>query len=153
MESKSAQSAREQLDSLAASRELALGRLFLPWPYVIGWAVVMSGCALPVVLPIVLSDDWTMLVQGVYFAAALALLLTQMSREGVKRPRLRVQGAWIVSVACAVGLGSALAVGIYARSKDDPWLGAAALVINFAAYVVAFGGLGLLLRRRFARLT
>ena len=153
MESESALSAREQLESLAASRELALGRIVLPWRYVIGWAVFMNACMLPVVLPIVLSDDWILLIQGAFLAAGVALLVKQKSRQRVKRPRLRVQGAWILSVVCAVSLGSALAVGIYARSKDDPWLGAAALVINFAGYLVVYGGFGFVLRRRFARLT
>ena len=127
--------------------------MVLPWRYVVVWAVLMNGCMLSLVLPIVLSDGWTLLIQGAFLAAAVALLLIQKSHQGVKRPLLRVQGAWIVTVICAVGGGSALAVGIYARSKDDAWLGAAALLINFAALLVAYGGLGFLLRRQFARLT
>jgi hypothetical protein len=150
VESKSAQ---VQLEALAASRELALERMFVPRRYVIGWAILMNGCMLPVVLPIFLSEDWTLLIQAAFLVAMIALLLTQLSREGVKRPRVRVQGAWILSVICAVSLGSALAVAIYARSKDDPWLGAAALLINFAGYLVVYGGLGFLVRRQVARLT
>lgn len=154
MESQSAQgSAQEQLESLAASRELALGRMFLPRRYVIGWAILMNGCMLPLVLPIVLSDDWTLLIQGAFLVAMIALLLAQLGRQGVKRPRLRVQGAWILNVVCAVSLVSAFPMAIYARSKDDPWLGAAALLINSAGYLVAYGGLGFLLRRQLARLT
>ena len=152
MESTSAQSAREQLESLAAGRELALGRMFLPGRYVIGWAILMNACMLPLVLPIVLSDDWTLVVQGAFTAAMVALLLTQLNRQGVKRPRLRVEGAWILTLVCNVGLGSALALAIYARWKDDPWLGAAALLINFAGYLAAYGGQGFLVRRQLARL-
>jgi hypothetical protein len=44
-------------------------------------------------------------------------------------------------------------VSIYARSQDDPWLGAAALLINFAGYLVVYGGMGFLVRRQAARLT
>ena len=153
MENQSAQAAREQLESLATSRDLALGRILLPRRYVIGWAVLMNACMLPLVAPIFVSDDWTLLIQGVFFTASVALLLTQKSHRGLKRPLLRVQGAWILNVVCSVVLGSALAVGIYARSKDDPWLGAAALLINSAGYLVAYGGLGFLLRRQVARLT
>lgn len=153
MENKSAPSAREQLESLAASRELALTRMFLPWRYVVAWAVLMNGCMLSLVLPVVLSAGWTLLIQGAFFAAAVALFPVLKSHQGVKRPLLRVQGAWVVTAICVVGGGSALAVGIYARSKDDPWLGATALLINFAVLLVAYGGLGFLLRRQFARIT
>ena len=160
MESTSSQSAREQLESLAAGRELALGRIFLPGRYVIGWAILMNACMLPLVLPIVLSDDWTLIVQSAFAAAMVALLLTQLNRQGVKRlnrqgvkrPRLRVEGAWILTLVCNVGLGSALALAIYARWKDDPWLGAAALLINFVGYLAAYGGQGFLVRRQLARL-
>lgn len=150
MESKLAQ---EQLESLAANRELALGRMFLPGRYVIGWAILMNACMLPLVLPIFLSDDWTLIVQGAFTAAMVALLLTQRRHHRVKRPSLRVEGAWILTIVCNVGLGSALALAIYARWKDNPWLGAAALLINFAGYVAAYGGQGFLVRRQLARLT
>lgn len=153
MESDSAPSAEEQLVSLAASRESALGRLLLPWRYVVGWAVVMNVCMLTVVLPIFLSDGWVLLIQAAFLAAAIALLRKQKSRQVIKRPLIRVQGGRILTVFTTVGLGSALAVGIYARSHDDPWLGAAALLINFVAYLIAYGGLGFLLRRQCARLT
>ena len=153
MESDSAQAAQERLTSLAASRELALERIVLPWRYVIGFAVVANGCMLPVVLPIVLSDDWTMLIQGVLLAVGVALLLTQKRRPGVKRPRLRVQGASVLTAVGAVGSIAALAVGTYARSEDNPWLGAAALSLNLAAYLVVYGAVGFLLRHRLARLT
>jgi hypothetical protein len=153
VENKSAPSAREQLESLAVSRELALGRILLPWRYVLAWAIVMNICMLPVVLPIVLSDGWTLLIQGAFLAAGAALLLAQTRHQAVKRPLLRIQGGWILTVVVGVGGGLALAVGIYARSNDDPWLGAAALLINFAVYLVAYGGPGFLLRRQSSRLT
>jgi hypothetical protein len=152
MENKSAQAAQEQLAILSASRELALERIVLPWWHVVGLAVAMNGCLLTVVLPIVLSDSWTLLIQGAFTAALLVLVLKQRGSKGVKRPRLRVQGAWVLTVICSVGFGAALAVAIYARTQEDPWLGGAALLINFASYLVVYGGLGFLLRRQFARL-
>jgi hypothetical protein len=153
MESDSAQSAQERLDSLAASRELALGRIALPGGYVIGGAIVGNACMIALVLPIVISEGWTLLVQGSFLAAGAALILTHRADQRVKRPKLRVQGAWMLSLVTTIGMGSALAVGIYARLKDDPRLGAVALLINFVAYLFVYGGLGLLLRRQFARLT
>jgi hypothetical protein len=153
MESEPSQSAQERLDSLAASRELVLGRIALPWGYVIGGAIVGNACMIALVLPIVISEGWTLLVQSSFLAAGLGLLLRNRADQRVKRPRLRLQGSWMLTVVTTIGLGSALAVGIYARSKDDPGLGAAALLINFAAYMVVYGGLGFLLRRQVARLT
>ncbi|MFL6004045.1 MAG: hypothetical protein ACJ72P_14660 [Nocardioides sp.] len=151
MESDSTQAAQEQLTSLSASRELALERIVLPWRYVIGFAVVANGCLLPVVLPIVLSDDWTMPIQGALVAVGVVLLLTLRRRPGVKHPRLRVQGASVLTAVGVVGSIGALAVGIYARSEDNPWLGAAALLINLAAWLVVYGAVGFLLRHRVAR--
>jgi hypothetical protein len=153
VESEPRRLAQEQLDSLAACRELALARIALPWRHVVVAAVVTNGCMVSVVLPIVLSEGWTLLIQGAFLAPAIPLLLTQRRQQRVKRPRLRVQGAWVLSVVATVGLGSALAMAIYARSTDDPWLGAVALSMNFAACLVAYGGLSFLLRRQFARLT
>ncbi len=152
MENESTATAREQLEALASSRELALERMVLPRWHVIGLAVAMNACLLTVVVPIVLSDGWTLLIQIVFTGALLALVLQQRKSPGVKRPLLRVDGAWIVTVVGSIGFASAFAMAIYARSQDDPWLGAAALVINFASYLAAYGGLGFLLRRQFAQL-
>ncbi len=153
MESDTARSAQEHLDSLAASRELALGRITLPWGYVIGGAVVGNGCMITLVLPIVISEGWTLLVQGAFLAAGAALLWTHRADQRVKGPKLRLKGTQLLTVVTATGFVSALAVGIYARSKDDPLLGAVALLINFAAYLVVYGGVSFLLRREVARLT
>ncbi len=153
MESDSARFAQEHLDTLAASRELAFGRIVLPWRYVIGWAIFGNACMIALVLPVLVSEGWTLLVQGLFLAAGAALLLLQRSDERVKRPKLRIQGAWILTVVSAIGMGSALAMGIYARSTDDPRLAVAALLINFSSYLVVYGGGGILLRRQFARLT
>ena len=151
METNSGASARAQLDELAASREVALGRVVLPWRYVVGYAVAMNGCMFSAVLPIFMSENWTILVQAASLAALVALVVMQRRRQVVKRPLLRVRGAWILNVVCAVGFGSALAVAIYARSKDSAWLGVGALLINTVAWLAAYGGVGLLLRRQVNR--
>lgn len=148
MESNTGESAQEQLAALAASRERAIGRILLPWRYVIGYAVVANQCLLSLVLPIVLSYGWTLLVQTAFLAASIALLVTQRRRQAVKRPMFRIQGAWVVNVIMHVGLGSALVVGILARAKGSPWLGATALLLNFAGFLVVYGGHGFLLRRQ-----
>jgi hypothetical protein len=153
MESDSARSAQAHLEALAASRELALGRIVLPWRYVIAWAIVGNACLIALVLPVLVSEGWTLLAQGFFLAAGAALLLMQRSDQRVKRPRVHIQGAWILTVVCVIGLGSALALGIYARSTDDPRLAVASLLINFSSYLLVYGGGGFLLRRQFARLT
>lgn len=153
MESDSARSAQDQLDALVASRELALGRLVLAWRYLIAWAIVGNACMIALVLPVLVSQGWTLLVQGLFFAAGAALLRMQRSDQRVNRPRVHIQGAWILTAVCVVAGGSALAPGIYARSTDDPPLAVATLLINFVSYLVAYGGGGFLLRRQFARLT
>ena len=153
MESDSARSAQAHLDALAASRELAFGRIMLPWRYVIGWAIFGNACMIALVLPVLVSEGWTLLVQGLFLTAGVALLLLQRSEERVKRPKLHIQGAWILTTVSSVGMGSALVTGIYARTTNDPRLAVAALLINFCSYLVIYGGGGILLRRQFARLT
>lgn len=154
MESKPPHSAREQLASLAASREMALGRILLPWRYVVGFAVVMNGALIGVVLPIFVSpDSWTpLIVQAAFLVAMLALLLAHKRRQVVRRPLLRVRGAQKVTAVSFLGGFAALAVGIYASITDNPWLGAAALLINFASYLVLYGGLRFLFQRQVAQL-
>lgn len=153
MEKDATPTAQEQLDALASSHELAVERIVLPWRDVIALAVAMNACLLALVLPIILSDGWTLLIQAAFTAALVVLALKHRQSQSMKRPLFRVHGSWIVTVFAAVGFGLALAVGIYARLHDDPWLGAAALLINTAADLAAFGGIGFLLRRQFARLT
>lgn len=155
MESNPTHSAQEQLDSLAASREQTLVRLVLPWRYVIGWAIFANAFILPTVLPIVLSDGWTVLIMCAFLAGGVVLLLrtekSQKSHQGVRRPKLRIKGDWILPVLFMSGMASAFALAIYASSKDNPWLGFAAVLINSAACLVVYGGVGFLLRRQFAR--
>jgi hypothetical protein len=151
MESNSGESARAQLEELASGREQALARITLPWPYVVGYAVLMNGCTFTVVLPIFMSEDWTMLVQAACLAGLIAMVKLQRRRHGVRRALLRVRGAWILNVVLGVSFVSALAVATYARVHDDAWLGIGALLINFVAWLAAYGGVGLLLRRQVNR--
>lgn len=151
MEGTDATTARAELERLSLKRQVALERMVMPWRYVIGWSVVMNGCMLAVVLPIVLSMGWTLLIQAVFLGAAIALFRRQQPL-GVERAEYRVEGEWLLNALCVIGGGGALALGILARSQESALLGGAALLVNAAALLVAYGGHGFLIRRQLARL-
>lgn len=129
-----------------------LERIALPGRQAVAWAVVMNACMIALVAPIILSPGWSLLAQGVFATGVVVLAVKQAGTERVKRPKIHVPGAWVASVAGIAGLSAALALAVYARLHDNPWLAAADLVVNFAGYLVAYGGLGFLLRRQYARL-
>jgi len=152
VESNSPPTAQEQLDALATGREQMLERIAMSARESVAYAVVMNACMVALVAPTFLSWGWTMLVQAACLVGMVVLAAKQGGRERVKWPKLRVPGARAVSALALLTLLAALVMGIYARTHDNPWLGAAALLVNFAGYLVIYGGMGFLLRRQYSRL-